>query len=94
MAKRKQTSRSAQKLFADDQGNLFEKSYEEQLKAELNRPVECLGMTFENDEKRREYFLEKLREKQAKRHRYEENRHEIRQLDEVAQRCAAGEKTQ
>jgi predicted RNA-binding Zn-ribbon protein involved in translation (DUF1610 family) len=25
--------------------------------------VECLGMTFENDEKRREYFLEKLREK-------------------------------
>ena len=27
------------------------------------KPVECLGMTFENDEKRREYFLEKLREK-------------------------------
>lgn len=26
-------------------------------------PVECLGITFENDEKRREYFLEKLREK-------------------------------
>ncbi len=26
-------------------------------------PVECLGMTFENDEKRQEYFLEKLREK-------------------------------
>jgi len=26
-------------------------------------PVECLGMTFENDEARREYFLEKLREK-------------------------------
>jgi hypothetical protein len=26
-------------------------------------PVECLGMTFENDEKRREYFLEKLRVK-------------------------------
>jgi len=26
-------------------------------------PVECLGMTFENDEKRREHFLEKLREK-------------------------------
>jgi DNA modification methylase len=28
-----------------------------------NGPVECLGMTFENDEKRREYFLEKLRDK-------------------------------
>ena len=26
-------------------------------------PVECLDMSFENDEKRREYFLEKLREK-------------------------------
>jgi hypothetical protein len=26
-------------------------------------PVECLDMTFESDEKRREYFLEKLREK-------------------------------
>ena len=26
-------------------------------------PVECLGITFENDEKRREYFLEKLRER-------------------------------
>ena len=26
-------------------------------------PVECLGMTFPNDEARRAYFLEKLREK-------------------------------
>jgi hypothetical protein len=26
-------------------------------------PVECLGMTFENDEARREYFLEELRQK-------------------------------
>ena len=26
-------------------------------------PVECLGMTFENEEKRRDFFLEKLREK-------------------------------
>ena len=26
-------------------------------------PVECLGMTFPNDEARRQYFLEKLREK-------------------------------
>jgi hypothetical protein len=25
-------------------------------------PVECLGMTFENDEARREYFLKKLKE--------------------------------
>ena len=26
-------------------------------------PVECLGMTFPNDEERRKHFLEKLREK-------------------------------
>jgi len=32
-------------------------------KTQVEGPVECLGMTFENDEKRREYFLEKLREK-------------------------------
>lgn len=31
--------------------------------AKLQGPVECLGMTFENDENRREYFLGKLREK-------------------------------
>ena len=63
MARRKQTSRPAEKLFAESQIDMFEKSYEEQLMEEKNRPVECLGMTFENDEKRREYFLEKLREK-------------------------------
>ena len=42
---------------------MFQKSYEEKLKENKNRPVECLGITFENDEKRRGYFLEKLREK-------------------------------
>ena len=41
----------------------FEKSYEERLQEEKNKPVECLGMTFENDEKHQEYFLEKLCEK-------------------------------
>ncbi len=29
----------------------------------LQEPVTCLGITFRNDEMRREYFLEKLREK-------------------------------
>lgn len=33
------------------------------LEQERDHPVECLDMTFENDNKRREYFLEKLREK-------------------------------
>ncbi len=63
MAKRKQTSRPAEKLFADSQIDMFEKSYEERLEEERNQPVECLGMTFPNDEERRNYFLGKLREK-------------------------------
>ena len=42
---------------------MFEKSLEEELEAKRRASVECLGMTFENDEKRREYFLEKLRDK-------------------------------
>ena len=39
-------------------GKLFEEEF-----VTDNGPVECLGMTFEDDEKRREYFLNKLREK-------------------------------
>ena len=42
-----------------DEQNLFDL----ELSAKPQGPVKCLGMTFENDEKRREYFLEKLREK-------------------------------
>jgi len=37
---------------------LFDVSY-----GDDSTPVECLGMTFDNDESRRKYFLEKLREK-------------------------------
>ncbi|HOO93760.1 MAG TPA: hypothetical protein PKX94_09835, partial [Opitutales bacterium] len=45
------------------------KQYRDQSLFEIEKPttpsgpVECLGITFDNDEKRREYFLEKLREK-------------------------------
>jgi 16S rRNA G966 N2-methylase RsmD len=63
MARQKYAVQPSDKLFADDQRDLFEKSYEERLQEEKNKAVECLGMTFENDEKRREYFLKKLREK-------------------------------
>lgn len=62
MAKSKQTSRPSEQLFADEQKDLFEKTYEEQLEKQACQPVECLGMTFPNDEARRVYFLEKLRE--------------------------------
>ena len=41
------------------QSELFENAN----KKALREPVECLGMTFENDDKRREYFLSKLHEK-------------------------------
>ena len=37
--------------------------YPDRHEAKPQELVECLGMTFPNDEKRREYFLEKLREK-------------------------------
>jgi hypothetical protein len=40
-------------------GELFDVSFGD----EDSGPVECLGMTFENDQARRDYFLEKLREK-------------------------------
>ncbi len=52
-----------QRLFPDEQGHLFEKSYQEQIEEERNRPVECLGLSFANDEERRKHFLDILREK-------------------------------
>ena len=63
MAKHRSTGSPRERLFAEDQKHLFEKSYEERLHEEKSRPVECLGMTFPNDEERRKHFLEKLREK-------------------------------
>jgi hypothetical protein len=65
MARRRVTNPDTKRLFRDLSGqkDMFEKSLEEELEAKRKTPVECLGMTFENDEKRREYFLEKLREK-------------------------------
>ena len=63
MSNQKPSESASERLFADDQKDLFEKSYEERVQDEKNKPVECLGMTFPNDEERRNYFLEKLREK-------------------------------
>jgi len=61
----RKTKSAGGKLFRDSSGQdeLFEKSYEQEVEEKKSRKVECLGMTFENDEMRREYFLEKLREK-------------------------------
>ena len=65
MARRRVIGSPTKRLFRDPSGqrDMFEKSLEEELEAKRRASVECLGMTFENDEKRREYFLEKLRDK-------------------------------
>jgi predicted RNA-binding Zn-ribbon protein involved in translation (DUF1610 family) len=56
-------TRPSEKLFAEPQPHMFDKSYEERLREQNQQPVECLGMTFPNDEARRHYFLEKLNQK-------------------------------
>ena len=60
---RKKVDHQTRKIFRPDQADMFEKSYEEELEERRNQKVECLGMTFENDDARREYFLGLLREK-------------------------------
>ncbi|EFK08788.1 conserved hypothetical protein [delta proteobacterium NaphS2] len=59
----KNQDHQTRKIFRPDQGNMFEKSYEEELEEQRKQQVECLGMTFENDDARREYFIGLLREK-------------------------------
>jgi len=51
-------------LFRDPTGQkrMFEKSYQEELEEQAEKPVECLGQTFANDQERRAYFTERLRE--------------------------------
>src|SRR2546425_10999347 len=63
MAKGKKAAAGSGDLFIEASGQmrLLDKSAEQ--RAIENRNVECLGMTFENDEARRAYFLEKLRDK-------------------------------
>lgn len=63
MAKRKQYDSKTRKIFSDDQREMFDKSLEQELEERSAKQVECLGMTFSNDEERRKHFLEKLREK-------------------------------
>lgn len=61
--KRRKIRQQGPALFLDPSGQLelVEKSVEHRVTEQ--RVVECLGMTFPNDEERRKYFLEKLREK-------------------------------
>lgn len=59
MRRKKMTKVRTKMAKHDDRLSLFAEAYT----AKPQGPVECLGMNFENDMTRREYFLEKLREK-------------------------------
>jgi hypothetical protein len=63
-AKRGKSDKGTKRLFRNPSGQdeMFEKSYEEQLEAETNTPIECLGVLFANEQQRREYFEQQLRE--------------------------------
>jgi hypothetical protein len=65
MSRKTKADLQTKRMFRSSSGQeeLFEKSLEEELESQKKQPVECLGMTFPNDEERRKHFLEKLREK-------------------------------
>jgi len=63
VSKRNKKDTITLKIFADDQGQMFDKSLEQELEEQRTEQVECLGVTFPNDEQRRKHFLGILREK-------------------------------
>lgn len=65
MSKKKPKDNPAERLLVEPSGQrrLFEKSYQQRVEEDKSRKIECLGMTFDSDEDRRKYFIEKLREK-------------------------------
>ena len=56
-------TQNARPLLTENQGDLLEKSFEEQQKARAAKLVQCLGRTFTNDDARREHFLGLLADK-------------------------------
>ena len=60
---RGKAGRRTGRLFRDPSGQneMFEKSREELAEAERGSPVECLGLTFEDEDARRAHFLAELR---------------------------------
>lgn len=64
MAAKKRTDSSREMFnYGRSQADMFDKTLEDEMAEKKNQPVECLGTTFANDEERRNYFLEKIREK-------------------------------
>ena len=61
MGKKTTTDSSTREMFRKDDA-LFDDSLQKELEEQKSQPVECLGMTFPNDDARREYFLDRLRE--------------------------------
>ena len=62
MARSKPGDRTGRLLrYPVGQDEMFEKSREEELEASRGEPVECLGLTFENDDARRGHYLDRLR---------------------------------
>ena len=55
--KSKSSVSTAPGLFAEEQQDMLEKSFQEVLEAQVKQPVECLGIAFPNDAARREHFL-------------------------------------
>lgn len=62
MSKKKNSDSLTRPMFSDRQADNFESSYEEELEKHQSQPIECLGMTFQNEDERRKYFLEKLKQ--------------------------------
>lgn len=64
MAKKKNSKTQGKRLLTQPSGQLemYEKSYQQELEEQKTKPVECFGQTFENDDARREHFLNRLRE--------------------------------
>lgn len=62
MPRAKKAAPRTRPIFREPQPDFFEQSYEEERAARASQPVECLGVTFENDDARRVHFLAKLRE--------------------------------
>jgi 16S rRNA G966 N2-methylase RsmD len=65
MSKRSKRDSSTGRLFSEPQRDFFDKSAEEAAQEGATTTIECLGMTFESEEARREFFLDQLREKLA-----------------------------
>jgi DNA modification methylase len=65
MAKKTSKDVVTQRMFRDPTGqeHMFDKSLQEQLAAEANKPVECLGQQFPSDAERRKHFLGILEKK-------------------------------